>query len=206
MLDDKTDAKSDLDLDIDSLRIILGRTGDNLSDAEKEKFIRQIENKKRESNPYLIYFLEQLYNVYKRQEVFDTAIKKFRDVCNGYLKEKQFVYDESQVELKIYRKPNGQPIVLKEENVVDLNNLSSGEKQIVSLFAQIYLDVDKKFVMLLDEPELSLSIYWQEKLLSDIYESGRCVFMLAVTHSPFIFRKSMSEYVVGLQEFQKNRD
>lgn len=206
LLDDKTDAKTDLDLDIDSLRIILGRTGDNLSDAEKEKFIRQIENKKRQSNPYLIYFLEQLYNVYKRQEVFDTAIKKFRDVCNGYLKEKQFVYDESQVNLKIYRKPNGQPIALKEENVVDLNNLSSGEKQIVSLFAQIYLDVDKKFVMLLDEPELSLSIYWQEKLLSDIYESGRCVFMLAVTHSPFIFRKSMSEYVVGLQEFQKNRN
>ena len=110
----------------------------------------------------------------------------------------------SSVELKIYRTRKEGIVELSEENSVDLNNLSSGEKQIVSLFAQIYLDIDKKFVMLLDEPELSLSIFWQEKLLSDIYNSGQCEFLLAVTHSPFIFRDSMQEYVVGLQEFLKN--
>ena len=160
-------------------------------------------DRKQKPNPYLVYFLEQLYSVYKKQEHLDTVIKKFRDVCNGYLKEKQFYYDESRVDLKVYRTNGEGNMELNDENSVDLNNLSSGEKQIVSLFAQIYLDIDKKFIMLLDEPELSLSIYWQEKLLSDIYESGRCEFLLAVTHSPFIFRNSMKEYVVGLQEFLK---
>ena len=202
---DKSESQHNLDLDIDSLRIILGRTGDNLSKEEKEKIIGQIEDNNSSPNQYLVYFLEQLYSVYKAQEHLDTSIKKFRDVCNGYLKEKQFFYDESRVDLRIYRTNTNNEIELKDDNVVDLNHLSSGEKQIVSLFAQIFLDVDKKFVMLLDEPELSLSIYWQEKLLSDIYDSGRCVFMLAVTHSPFIFRNSMKEYVVGLQEFQQNR-
>ncbi len=204
-LDDETKDHA-LDLDINSLRIILGRTGEYLTGEEKEKILEQIEDKSRQPNQYLVYFLEQLYNVYKEQERLDTALKRFRDVCNGYLTEKQFVYDESRVDLKIYRKTGDKPMKLKEENVVDLNNLSSGEKQIVSLFAQIYLDVDKKFVMLLDEPELSLSIYWQEKLLSDIYNSGHCEFLLAVTHSPFIFRNEMKQYVVGLQEFQKNRE
>ena len=204
LLDEKSDKQHSLDLDVENLRIILGRTGDNLSEEEKEKIIEQIEDKNRTPNAYLVYFLEQLYSVYKEQERLDTAIKKFRDVCNGYLKEKQFVYDESRVELKIYRTRKEGIVELTEENSVDLNNLSSGEKQIVSLFAQIYLDLDKKFVMLLDEPELSLSIFWQEKLLSDIYNSGQCEFLLAVTHSPFIFRNSMQEYVVGLQEFLKN--
>lgn len=203
---DENPNENSLDLDINSLRIILGRTGEYLTEEEKEKILDQIEDKNCKLNQYLQYFLGQLYNVYQEQERLDTAIKRFRDVCNGYLKEKQFVYDESRVDLKIYRKTDDKTFRLKDENVVDLNNLSSGEKQIVSLFAQIYLDIDKKFVMLLDEPELSLSIYWQEKLLSDIYNSGRCEFLLAVTHSPFIFRNEMKEYVVGLQEFQKNRE
>lgn len=207
LLDDKSKSSHRvLDLNQNDLHIILGRTGDNLSAEEKEKIINQIENKDHPAYDYLNYFLEQLYNVYKEQEQLDTAIKKFRDVCNSYLVEKQFVYDESSVDLKIFRTEKGHVIYLNDDNIVDLNNLSSGEKQIVSLFAQIYLDMDKKFVMLLDEPELSLSIYWQEKLLSDIYESGRCEFLLAVTHSPFIFRNKMKDYVVGLQEFQKNRE
>lgn len=205
LLEKSSEEQHSFDLDNNSLRIILGRTGDNLSQDEKNKIVELMNDKKQRPNPYLVYFLDQLYSVYQEQERLDTAIKKFRDVCNGYLKEKQFVYDESRVDLNIYRTEKNITLQ-KEENIVDLNNLSSGEKQIVALFAQIYLDIDKKFVMLLDEPELSLSIYWQEKLLSDIWESGRCEFLFAVTHSPFIFRKSMSEYVVGMQEFLKNRE
>lgn len=206
LLDDKAQITNSLNINVDSIRIILDRAGDSLSKEEKEKIIEQIENKRVASNEYLLFFLKQLYQVYDEQKHLDAAIKQFRDVCNGYLKEKQFFYDESRVELKIYRTNHEGFVIAGEKNEVKLNDLSSGEKQIVSLFAQIYLDIDRKFVMLLDEPELSLSIYWQEKLLSDIYRSNRCEFMLSVTHSPFIFRKSMKEYVVGLQEFLSYTD
>ena len=200
----KTNASNQhhVDLDTESIRIILGRTGDNMTDEEKEKFITEIQKKDNPNMPYLNYFLDQLYNVYKSLEQYDTAIKKFRDVCNRYLRDKKFIYDESRVALDIYRCEND-TIILTKDNIVDLNNLSSGEKQIVSLFAQIYLDVNKDFIMLLDEPELSLSVFWQEHLLEDIVSSGKCKFLMAVTHSPFIFRKSMRDYVVGLQEFFK---
>lgn len=198
----KTSNEHHVDLDTESIRIILGRTGDNMTDEEKEKFITEIQKKDNPNAPYLNYFLDQLYNVYKSLEQYDTAIKKFRDVCNRYLRDKKFFYDESRVALDIYRCENDTCFLTK-DNIVDLNNLSSGEKQIVSLFAQIYLDVNKDFVMLLDEPELSLSVFWQEHLLEDIVSSGKCKFLMAVTHSPFIFRKSMKEYVVGLQEFLK---
>lgn len=190
-----------VNLDEKSIRIILGRTGNNLTDEEKQQLIEQISKEKLESNSYLNYFLEQLYEVYQSLERYDTAIKTFTDVCNGYFTDKKFVYDESRVTLNIYRCENGQAVV-NDDNIVKLGNLSSGEKQIVSLFAQIYLDIDKQFVMLLDEPELSLSIFWQERLLDDIYKSGRCAFLLAVTHSPFIFKSNtMRQYVVGMQEF-----
>lgn len=72
--------------------------------------------------------------------------------------------------------------------------MSSGEKQILSIFTKIYLanidDKNKKYWIFYDEPELSLSIEWQTILLPKIIESGRCEFLLAATHSPFIFKDS----------------
>jgi len=197
-----TEDTQPINLDKDSLKIILDRTGNNLTPEEKDRCIQQIESGKNKKSPYLNYFLRQLYDVYESLKQYDIAIKKFIDVCNKYLVDKKFVYDEGQVDIKIYRCLDGVPDI-NDAKVVNLEQLSSGEKQIVSIFAQTYLRFDNKFVMFLDEPELSLSIYWQENILQDILDSNRCAFLIVVTHSPFIFRNSLVKYTVGLQEFIK---
>lgn len=45
---------------------------------------------------------------------------------------------------------------------ITLPQLSSGEKQIVSLFNHLYLSNLNNFIVLIDEPELSLSVKWQK--------------------------------------------
>lgn len=186
--------------DINEIKIVLSRVGENMSQKDKDSILSQIEEDPslNQQSPYLKYFLDQLLTVYKKQEKYDTAIKQFVSTCNKYLSEKEFTYDESTVSLLLQRKG------LQSKEELYLSQLSSGEKQIVSIFSQIYLEPDKKYVVLFDEPELSLSIYWQEKLLPDMLNSGRCVFMLAVTHSPFIFNNELKTNVVGLKEFKKN--
>lgn len=186
--------------DINEIKIVLSRVGENMSQKDKDSILSQIEEDPslNQQSPYLKYFLDQLLTVYKKQEKYDTAIKQFVSTCNKYLSEKEFTYDESTVSLLLQRKGHQS----KEE--LFLSQLSSGEKQIVSIFSQLYLEPDKKYIVLFDEPELSLSIYWQEKLLPDMLNSGRCIFMLAVTHSPFIFNNELKTNVVGLKEFMKN--
>lgn len=183
--------------DINEIKIVLSRMGDNMSQYDKNRILSQIELDSSLSgqNPYLIYFLDQLLSVYKKQEKYDIAIKQFVKTCNKYLFDKEFTYDESTVSLKLDRTKNGK---------IELTQLSSGEKQIVSIFSQLYLEPDKKYIVLFDEPELSLSIYWQEKLLPDMIDTGQCIFMLAVTHSPFIFNNDLKYNVVGLKEFVKD--
>jgi hypothetical protein len=56
-------------------------------------------------------------------------------------------------------------------------------------------------LVLFDEPELSLSMLWQKELLPDIVNSNKCNFLLAVTHSPFIFDNELDRYAVGLNEY-----
>jgi len=44
---------------------------------------------------------------------------------------------------------------------------------------------------------------WQKQLLPDIINSKKCDFLLAVTHSPFIFDNELDMYAVGLNEYIK---
>lgn len=195
LLDNTKDDAEPHNFNIEEIKIVLSRVGVNISEADKCTILKQIEEDKNlsQQNAYLRYFLDQLLSVYKTQQRYDTAIKQFADTCNQYFTDKEFVYNESNVTLNIYRKHGKEPIELKQ--------LSSGEKQIVSIFSQLYLEPQKKFIILFDEPELSLSIYWQEKLLPDMVLSGRCEFLLAVTHSPFIFNNELKQFTKGINEY-----
>ncbi|MBL1198088.1 MAG: AAA family ATPase [Nostoc sp. GBBB01] len=127
----------------------------------------------------LVYFLSKLVGLYEQQKEKDDSINKFATICNEYLNKKRIIYDEANVDISIIQTRNSSPI--------EIRNLSSGEKQIISLFSKIYLESSEEFILLFDEPELSLSIEWQKLLLPDILKSGKCRLLLAVTHSPFIF-------------------
>jgi predicted ATPase len=69
---------------------------------------------------------------------------------------------------------------------IDWRLLSSGEKQILILLTQALLSERSPVVYVADEPELSLHVSWQEKLLGALTKlAGRCQFIVA-THSPDI--------------------
>jgi predicted ATPase len=205
LLKDHIEEQQPPDFKPEEIQIVLSRMGDKISPQSKQFILDQIESQNKEwsSNFYMVKFIQKLLNVYEKQKEWDTAIKRFSDTCNTYLSEKKFYYDESAVTLTIYREIAGE-LEFDEENKIALKQLSSGEKQIVSIMAQLYLEIDKRFIILIDEPELSLSIYWQEKLLPDIMVSERCNFMMAVTHSPFIFDNELKPYAIGLNEFLIN--
>lgn len=179
----------------ETIKIILRRVGDNLPKKDRNNILRLIGTNELHEKFELLHFLFKLIELYNEQKIIDDAIKKFRDICNKYLVGKKFHYDESLVELKILRE--------KSEDEVLLKNLSSGEKQIVSLFSKIYLENSKNLIVLFDEPELSLSMKWQKRLLPDIVNSGKCSFLLAVTHSPFIFKNELDKYAIGMNVYFK---
>jgi predicted ATPase len=59
----------------------------------------------------------------------------------------------------------------------------------------------EKFFVLIDEPELSLSVPWQRRFLKDIRNGGFCSGLIAVTHSPFIYDNDLKPYAHSLGEF-----
>ncbi|KIM07130.1 MAG: hypothetical protein KU38_11150 [Sulfurovum sp. FS08-3] len=83
----------------------------------------------------------------------------------------------------------------KSENQFDINELSTGEKTLLSKLLYLYFKDYKDKVILIDEPELSLHPSWQNRVLK-IYENfaklNNCQIIIA-THSPNILINTDSE-------------
>lgn len=169
-------------IDKQMLKIIFDRMGNEIEETEKKNIFSLVDNNKIYNSrySYLLGLIIKLIESYEKQKVYDDKIKKFADACNKYLNGKKFVYDQS--ELKLYIEETSE-----KKNVIQLSCLSSGEKQIVSLFSKLYLENEKDCILIIDEPELSISMKWQRMLLPDIIRSENCKLLLTVTHSPFIF-------------------
>jgi len=173
-------------VDPEAIKIVLDRIGENITEKNKNQILALVETGDiLEGHDDLVYFLSNLVKVYEQQKENDQAIQEFTSVCNEYLVDKKLIYNESNVTISITRIKNNKP--------VEWDDLSSGEKQIVSLFARLYLDKSENLAIFFDEPELSLSIEWQQKLLPHIISSGKCKFLFCTTHSPFIFENELDQ-------------
>ena len=140
------------------------------------------------------YFLK-LYDSHKELVAKETSIRDFVQICNKYLQNKTMFYDSPNFDFYIQLNADNQRITLPQ--------LSSGEKQIVSLFNHLYLSNLNNFIVLIDEPELSLSVKWQKTFLEDVRKGEFCEGLIAVTHSPFIFDNELDMYAHGIEEFRK---
>lgn len=188
----------------ESLNIVLNRFSDILTSEKKKNIIDLVNNgdiSKKEFEP-LAYFLSKFIQVYDEQKSIDNSIKNFIRVVNSYFEDKEIRYDESELIIQVFNK--------RTDKTMTLDKLSSGEKQIASLFTRLYLDLseERPYIVVFDEPELSLSIEWQKKLLQDIYDSGKCALLLAATHSPFIFKNELAEFadVLDIEYLGENND
>ena len=188
------------EIDVHKVDVVIKRIGeDRIDNVDKLRpfLTSKSFNKNKSNEEFLIYYLQKLVSIYNSQEAIDKKLSKFARVCSKYLSGKKIVYDETMLVME----------VLDNEGLkIDFDDLSSGEKQIVSVFSKVYLDVTSPCIFIIDEPEISLSIEWQKEFLKDIYDSKKVALLIATTHSPFIFKNEYEEYVQELEinEEKKN--
>ena len=189
--------------ELDSLRIdeIFGRIPRDILPESDKATLREIIAEINttgvidDKNRVVAHFLTKLVQLYNKQQEDEKNIRDFVKICNeGYLSGKHFVYDNVSFDVSI-----AQQNVTDDITQLALQALSSGEKQIVSLFSHLYLSGNSSHFVIIDEPELSLSVPWQKRFLPDILE--KCNGLIAVTHSPFIFDNELRTYAHSLEEY-----
>jgi predicted ATPase len=181
---------------------ILNRIQEPILSSANKQHLREIiegvkaDGEQNEHAQVICHYFTKLMAFHEELEAKEAKIVIFCKICNDYMVGKEFKYDTSNFQFSI--RPKDSDSV---SNEIKLHHLSSGEKQIVSLFSHLYLSGGKKYFVLIDEPELSLSVPWQRKFLLDIRKADFCTGLVAVTHSPFIYDNELKKYAHGLGEF-----
>jgi energy-coupling factor transporter ATP-binding protein EcfA2 len=198
----KEDIQQLSNLSDNEIQSVLARVDESIVDrsqrAEWLKAIQEAKSRKDSSvrDQIICHYFLKILDFQKTLQIEEEGISNFCKICSEYITDKDFIYDSTSFDFKIIPKFEYQG-----GDSVKLRDLSSGEKQIVSLFSHLYLSKKLHYFVLIDEPELSLSVPWQKRFLVDIKKGGFCTGLIAVTHSPFIYQNELKEYAHSLGEF-----
>lgn len=118
----------------------------------------------------------------KKDETF-LPIDTFLNIINSFFKDTGKKLNVDQVGRLFVQKPQGRPLTVDE--------LSSGERQLIILFANVIFNKFKNKsnsteILIIDEPEISLHIRWQEKFIDSLIEASNNTQFIIATHSPDI--------------------
>ena len=78
--------------------------------------------------------------------------------------------------------------------------LSSGEKQILVILLTVLVEDQQPYVLLMDEPEVSLHIEWQKRLIELILELNPNVQIILTTHSPAVIMSGWMDKVTEVSD------
>jgi len=113
-----------------------------------------------------------------------SSFTKFELLANLYFEEnKKSLVIKKNGDLKIYL-PNG--------DSTGIYRLSSGEKQIIVMLAQLIFGRQRD-TFIIDEPELSLHLGWQELFVNTLLEASPNTQFIMATHSPTILGKTENQ-------------
>lgn len=104
---------------------------------------------------------------------------------------------------KIARKRNDISFYQNDELLLPFK-LSSGEKQMLLILLTALVEDNQHCVLFMDEPEASLHIEWQQKLIGKIRELNSNAQIILTTHSPAVIMEGWVDKVTEVEDITTN--
>ena len=74
-------------------------------------------------------------------------------------------------------------------------------KQMLVILLQVLLTENKFCLLLMDEPEISLHVQWQNQLIDNLRKLNSNMQIIISTHSPAIVSKGWKDKVIEMKNF-----
>ncbi|HGM9747853.1 TPA: AAA family ATPase [Proteus mirabilis] len=137
------------------------------------------------------------------QELTELAKDKTSIHTAKFIKIASNLLHESGKEFKIKKWKNINKFVtidkVSRENI-RIEHLSSGERQLLYILSRVANTKNKAAFFLMDEPEISLHLNWQEKLISSIKKLNENCQIIIVTHSPAIVMDGYMDAYIDMSD------
>lgn len=157
--------------------------------------LKYIINQNGEGTSFFDYRMKML-NFPKEADTIQQRIDKFFTLVNS-------LFEETGKEITIDPQNNILVFSIKGTEKIQLDQLSSGEKQILLILTTVFLQEEKPNILLMDEPEISLHINWQDRLIELIRKLNPNCQLILTTHSPNIFANGWEDKIVFIQDLKE---
>lgn len=139
--------------------------------------------------------------------LFEKIFTKKHDVEESYREVREYInkiFKDIDIQIEFDSRDGKGNLFFRNQKgeIFSIDEISTGEKTLLSKVLYLYLKKIKDKVILIDEPELSLHPSWQNRILKlyeDFAEKNGCQIIIA-THSPHIIGSAKSEYIKLLVE------
>lgn len=143
------------------------------------------------TGPSLMYYRMSMLDATSSVQIrVKERINKLLAIINGLFKE-----TDKKIEID-----GNKFIIYSDGDVLPLVSLSSGEKQLLLILLMVFLTDEKDSVILIDEPENSLDISWQYKLINLLVDLNPNAQFFITTHSPSIFGDGWGDRIIYLED------
>lgn len=88
----------------------------------------------------------------------------------------------------------------QDDEELPVYKLSSGEKQVLVILLTVLVQDMEKGVLLMDEPEVSLHIEWQQRLITLVRELNPNLQIIIATHSPAVIMEGWVDAVTEVSD------
>ena len=122
--------------------------------------------------------LQSITGFVERNYHLSESVIVFKDIMNKFLSDKDMAVDDN----------DSIAFLLENGTNLPLSSLSSGEKQIFVIFYRLLFETLPSSLVIIDEPEISLHVSWQQRIGPMIRDIARLRGLQAIisTHSPQI--------------------
>lgn len=172
---------------------VVKRKGDSVLDNNLKKVVYQNESQ----NSFFNYRMRALNYPDERKHIDSQVETLFKEIDSYFNQNGKRIEIEKENNMLIFREKN-------EERIITLGMLSAGEKQLLLILLTVFLMDEQPAVLLMDEPELSLHIEWQEKLIKSIRRLNKNCQLIITTHSPSVFANGWEDRITFIEDLYEN--
>lgn len=174
-LSDKTKGKSLLDSLLDDLERDYAYYQSDLSNAIVDKIKKGNQISQKEAG-----------QIYKYRNIFLEIVQKAFSQTG-----KTIVDNKSRIEFQ-----------LRDGTLIHSDALSSGEKQFLIIMLTVLLEKGEEYILMMDEPEISMHYEWQSKLIENILKLNPNCQIILSTHSPALIMDGWEQSVTNIDKIK----
>lgn len=129
--------------------------------------------------------IDRLEEIYRQNNLFLKIMNEAFSIT-----EKNIDTSQSKLSFKI------------DNRTLDSKSLSSGEKQLLIIMLTVLLEKNEEYILLMDEPEISMHFEWQRKLISNIISLNPNCQIILTSHSPAIIMDGWEQFVLSMDDIR----